>query len=151
MLKGDITPIKLASGEIVALHTIIDLNNAHAVEAVSFLKRNTGGPAETIPFEIDDDYEASLKLRSGADCAISGMRAYQDGRDLRVVYATRKGEWSEKNIVQFHEFYLTKNNDGAPGTPSNYFKERKTYNSKKTYCDVNRAIDNEATPGKGAK
>lgn len=150
-LLGDMTPIKLANGEVVALHTIIDLKNAHTVETISFLKRNPRGAAEAIPFEINDDYQGSLTLRSGADCAISGMRAFQDGKSLRVIYASRKGQWSEKDIVQFQEFDLTNNDEGAPGTPLHYFKERKVYNSKKAYCDVNRAIDSEASPGKGGK
>lgn len=142
-LQGDLTSIKLAGGEIVALHTIIDLNNAHAVETISFLKRNARGPADAIPFEMNGDYQAFLTLRSGADCAVSGMRAYRDGNSLRVVYASRKGQWSEKDIVQFIVFELTENDEGAPGTPSRYFKEGKSYGSKKAYCDVNRAIENE--------
>jgi hypothetical protein len=149
VLRGDMTPIKLASGEVVALHTIIDLNNAHAVETVSFLIRNPLGAAEAIPFEINDDYQASLTLRSGADCAISGVRAFQDGKKIRVVYASRKGQWSEKNTVQFQEFDLTNNNERAPGTPLHYFKERKVYSSKKAYCDVNRAIESEASSVNG--
>ncbi|MFS2025020.1 carbapenem self-resistance protein CarG family protein [Massilia sp. GER05] len=149
VLRGDMTPIKLASGDVVALHTIIDLNNAHALETVSFLIRNPRGAAEAIPFEINDDYQASLTLRSGADCAITGMRAFQDGKKIRVVYASRKGQWSEKNSVKFQEFDLTKNDERAPGTPLHYFKERKVYSSKKAYCDVNRAIDSEASPING--
>ncbi|MCS0630462.1 hypothetical protein NX786_14070 [Telluria mixta] len=145
-LRGDLTPIKLVGGEIVALRTIIDLNNAHAVETISFLKRNPRGPAEAIPFEINGDYQPSLTMRSGADCAVSGTRVFRDGHILRIVYASRKGEWADKHTVRFVVFELTENVEGAPGTPAQYFKERRAYGSKGAYCDVNRAIETEASP-----
>jgi hypothetical protein len=142
--RSDITTIKLTDGEIEMLHTVIDLNNAHPEETISFFKRSSSGPAEHIPFEMDGDYTPFLPLRSGADCAISGMRAFRRGDKLQVVYALRKGGWVEKKVVTFVVFELARNEEGAPGTPSLYFRQQAKRVSKQSYCDVNQAIEKEA-------
>lgn len=141
--QGDITPIKLASGEVMMLHTMIDLNNAHPVETISFFRPNASGPAEHIPFEMDGDYQPFLPLRSGADCAISGMRAFRNGDHLQIVYALRTGAWVEKKAVTFLVFELAKNEEGAPGTPPLYFRQQNKLVSRQAYCDVNQALDKE--------
>jgi hypothetical protein len=142
--QRDITPIKLATGEVMMLHTLIDLNNAHPVETISFFRPSINGPAEHIPFEMDGDYQSFLPLRSGADCAISGMRAFRDGENLHIVYALRKGGWVEKKAVTFVVFELAKNEEGAPGTPPLYFRQQNKLVSKRAYCDVNQALEKEA-------
>jgi hypothetical protein len=141
--QGDITSIRLADGELSMLHTMIDLNNAHPVETISFFRRSASGPAEQLPFEMDGDYQPYLAMRSGADCAISGMRAFRQGGSLQIVYALRKGGWAEKKLVTFIVFVLAKNEEGAPGTPPLYFRQRNKLVSKQAYCDVNRALESE--------
>jgi hypothetical protein len=142
--QGDITTIRLSGGELSMLHTLLDLNNAHPMETISFFKRSASGPAEQIPFEMDGDYQPILPLRSGADCAISGMRAFRQADKLEIVYALRKGGWAEKKLVTFVVFELATNEEGAPGTPSLYFRQRSKLTSKQAYCDVNRALEKEA-------
>jgi hypothetical protein len=141
--QGDITTIRLPGGELSMLHTLLDLNNAHPMETISFFKRSASGPAEQIPFEMDGAYQPILSLRSGADCAISGMRAFRQADKLEIVYALRKGGWAEKALVTFLVFELTTNEEGAPGTPPLYFKQRSKLMSKQAYCDVNRALEKE--------
>lgn len=142
-LQGDITSIRLSGGEISVLHTVLELNNAHPTETISVFKRSTSGPAEQIPFEMYGDYQPILLLRAGADCAISGMRTSRQADKLEVVYAFRQGAWSEKKLVTFVVFELATNAEGAPGTPSLYFRQRSKRMSKQAYCDVNRALENE--------
>jgi hypothetical protein len=144
--QGDITSIRLASGELSMLHTMIDLNNAHPVETISFFRRSASGPAEQVPFELDGDYQPYLPLRSGADCAISGLRTFRKGDSLQIVYALRKGGWAEKKVVSFVVFELAMNEEGAPGTPPMYFRQRSKVVSKQAYCDVNRALEKEVPP-----
>jgi hypothetical protein len=143
--QGDIITIRLSAGELSMLHTVIDLNNAHAMETIGFFKRSASGPAEQVPFEIDGDYQPFLTLRSGADCAISGMRAFRQADKLEIVYALRKGGWTEKKLVTFVVFELATNEEGAPGTPPLYFRQRSKLVSKQAYCDVNRALEKEAS------
>jgi hypothetical protein len=143
--QGAITPIKLATGEVMMLHTLIDFNNAHPVETISFFKPSVSGPAEHIPFEMDGDYQPFLFLRSGADCAISGIRAFRNRDGLQLMYALRKGGWIEKQAVTFVVFELTKNAEDAPGIPRLYFRQQKKFVSRQTYCDVNQALEKEAS------
>jgi hypothetical protein len=149
--QRDITTIKLAAGDIALLHTAIDLNNAHTMETVSFFQPNARGAAAQIPFDMNGDYQPVLPLRSGADCAISGVRTIRSGERLKVVYALRKGGWAEQQPVTFLVFALERSDGGAPGTPSLYFKQQRKLASKAAYCDVNQALDKEtALYGAGA-
>lgn len=141
--QRDITTIRLAGGDIALLHTVIDLNNAHAMETISFFQPSATGAAVQIPFDMNGNYQPMLPLRSGADCAISGVRTIRSGESLKVVYAQRKGGWSERQSVTFLVFALERNDGGAPGTPSLYFKQQRKLASKAAYCDVNQALDKE--------
>lgn len=140
---GDITSIQMDGIEVSMLNTIIDTNNAHPIEILNFFVPNSKGIATQLSFEMNDDYVPYLPLRSGADCAISGARTIKNDKQLRLIYATRSGGWTEKKIVTFSIFELTKNDSGLPGTPDIYFKKVKTVNTKLSYCDVNAALDKE--------
>jgi hypothetical protein len=143
--QRDITTITLGSGPIALLRTSIDMNNAHPIDTVSFYRPRAQGPALQVPFEMNDDYPPVLPLRSGADCAISGFRAIKVGERLQVVYATRKGNWAERKKVSFMIFELASNSEALPGVPSEYFKQSKTVSSRNDYCDVNEALEKEAS------
>lgn len=140
----DITPIHLPDGDIALLHTLLDLNNAHPVETMSFFKPSADGPAQQIPFEFDGQYQPSLSQRSGADCVVSAVRVLRSGGKLQVVYATRKGQWADNKPVTFAIFTLARNDEGAPGTPPLYFRQVKKADTRAQYCDVNDALDKEA-------
>lgn len=140
----DITSIKLEDVEVALVNTVVDMNNAHSIEIISFFVPNSKGIATQLTFEMNNDYVPYLALRSGADCAISGARILRFDNHLRVVFATRKGDWSEKKQTEFTIFELNKNDGSMPGTPNTYFKQLKKINTKSSYCDVNAALDKES-------
>lgn len=141
---GGLTRIRTTVGEITMVHTLTPMNNAHDVQMIGFVKPNRKGPATHIPFEFERGYEPLLSMRTGADCMVSSSRVMRDGQRLRVAYAQRQGEWFDQKPVTIQVFELTANDDEAPGTPALYFTLRKTVETKKTYCDVNEALDKEA-------
>jgi len=141
---ADLTVLTTAAGEITMLHSTILMNNAHDVALVGFMKRNRSGAATRIPFEVRNDYEPYLSMRSGADCMVSSARILRDGGRLRVVYASRKGEWADKKPVTLELFELTMHSEEAPGTPALYFRSRKRSDTTTRYCDVDEALDKEA-------
>jgi len=147
--QRDMTIIKTAQGDITLLHTMIGMNSAHDVELISFFKRAASGPAEQIAFEQNGDYNPTLPVRHGADCAMTGVRVLQDGKRLRVVYASRKGDWFDKKPFNFSVFELTAEEGGMPGTPSLYFAEKSRVVSKTAYCDAGMALDKEAALYRG--
>lgn len=146
--QRDLTVIKTAQGDITLLHTLIGMNSAHDVELIGFVKRSASGPAEQIPFEQNGDYNPNLAVRHGADCAMTGVRVLRAGKDLRVVYAVRKGDWFDKKPFTFTVFELAEN-EGGPGTPSLYFAEKARVVSKTAYCDAGMSLDKEAALYRG--
>lgn len=146
--QRDLTVLKTAHGDITMLHTLIGMNSAHDVELIGFIRRNATGPAEQIPFEQNGDYNPHLPLRHGADCAVTGVRVLQSGKRLRVVYASRKGDWFDKKPFSFSVFELAEN-EGGMGTPSLYFVEKRKLVSKVAYCDAGMALDQEAALYRG--
>lgn len=139
----DITSIRVGDVNIAMLDTIINKNNAHPIEYLSFFIPNAGKAATQIPFEINGDYEPSLSIQKGADCVVSTVRVLHNGDNLRVIFASRKGEWAERKPFNFLVFDFTKNNEDAPGTPNIYFKQIKNTNTKSSYCDANVALEKE--------
>ncbi|WP_028100543.1 carbapenem self-resistance protein CarG family protein [Pseudoduganella violaceinigra] len=142
--QRDITTISLGGEEVSMLYTHIDKNNAHPIDTVTFFRSNSKGPAEHIPFQINDRIEPILQLRSGADCAMTGFRAFKAGDRLRVVYAQRDGNWADKRRVTFNVMDLKKNTDEDLDTPPIYFHEIAKVTTQSSYCDVNTALDTEA-------
>lgn len=140
----DITSIKLEDMEIALVNTVVNTNNAHPIEIISFFVPNSTGIATQLTFEMNNDYVPYLALRSGADCAISGARIMRFHNQLRIVFASRKGDWSEKKQTDFIIFELKKNDDDMPGTPNIYFKQLRKISTKSSYCDVNAALDKES-------
>ena len=126
------------------LYTPIDKNNAHPIDTVTFFRNNPRGPAQHIPLEINDRFEPILQLRSGADCAMTGFRAFKSGDRMRVVYAQRDGNWADKRRVTFTVMDLKKNTNEDLDTPPLYFHEISKATTQASYCDVNKALDSEA-------
>ena len=147
--QRDLNVIKTAQGDITLLHTLITMNSAHDVELYSFVRRAANGPAEQIPFEQGSDYNPTLPVRHGADCAVTGVRVLNNAKGLRVIYASRRGEWFDKKPFTFSVFELTSNEGGMPGTPPLYFSEKTTVTSKAVYCDAAMALDKEAALYRG--
>lgn len=142
--QRDITTISVDGMELQMLYTNIDRNNAHPIDTVTFFRSNAKGPAQHVPFEIQRRFEPILQLRSGADCAVTGFRAFRWKGKLRVVYAQREGSWMDKHRVIFTVMELTKNTDDDLDTPPLYFHEVGKVTSQVPYCDVNQAIESEA-------
>lgn len=141
---ADITPIKWGGMTISMLDSVVDMNNAHTVEYISFFAPNAKGAAAQLTFEIDDDYKTGLTLNRGADCAMSGVRVLMRGDKLRVAYARRKGEWVDKKKFDVTIYELIKTEGGLPGYPDVYFKEVAKKVTDKVYCDANMALDKES-------
>jgi hypothetical protein len=142
--QRDLTPISVGGMELQMLYTNIDKNNAHPIDTVTFFRTNPKGPAQHVPFEINRRIEPILQLRSGADCAMTGFRAFKWKDNLRVVYAQRDGNWADKRRVTFTIMELKKNVDEDLDTPPLYFREVGKATSNAPYCDVNEAFDSEA-------
>lgn len=140
---ADLTPIQTVAGEITMLHSLTPMHNAHDVRMLSFFKRSGNGPATHIPFEAKVGYKPLLELQTGADCVYSSARVMRNGKSVRVVYATREGEWFDKKRVRFQLFDFRFNDQEISGTPLLYFALTKTVDTKKRYCDVNEALDQE--------
>lgn len=132
------------------LHALIDVNGAHNIELYSFFKRTASGPATQVPFERGGNYEATLAVRHGADCAMTGVRVLQGARQPRVVYALRKGDWSDEKPFTYTIYELVSNGGEMPATPSLYFAEKKKVVSKLAFCDAEEALDKEAQLYQGA-
>lgn len=142
--QRDLTSIAVAGMELQMLYTNIDKNNAHPIDTVTFFRANAQGPAQHVPFEINHRIEPILQLRSGADCAMTGFRAFKWKDQLRVVYAQREGNWADKRRVTFIVMELKKNTNEDLDTPPLYFHEIDKVTSQASYCDVNEALDSEA-------
>lgn len=142
--QRDLTSISVAGVELQMLYTNIDKNNAHPTDTVTFFRANAKGPAQHVPFEINHRIEPILQLRSGADCAMTGFRAFRSKDQLRVVYAQRDGNWADKRRVTFTIMELKKNTNEDLDTPPLYFHEIDKATSQAAYCDVNEALDSEA-------
>lgn len=141
--QRDLTIIKSFAGDITLLHTLISVNGAHDIELYSFFKRTAAGPAEQIPFARGGSHDAALPVRHGADCALTGVRVLQSGKQLRVVYAARKGDWFDEQPFTYTVYELTSNGGEMPDTPSLYFAEKKKVASKVALCDAGEALDKE--------
>jgi hypothetical protein len=140
----EMVKIKLKDKNIYLLNTVIELNNAHPIEIISFFLPNAHGVAQQVAFEISDDYQPNLTMRSGADCAVSAVSILQENDSLRVVYASRKGNWADKKVVVFTVYDLARNESGMPGTPDLYFKQTKKIDTTSSYCDAKAALTAEA-------
>jgi hypothetical protein len=143
--QRDLTTISVAGMDLQMLYTNIDKNNAHPIDTVTFFRANAKGPAQHIPFEINHRIEPILQLRSGADCAMTGFRAFKWKDQLRVIYAQREGNWTDRRRVTFTIMELTKNANEDLDTPPLYFHEVDKATSQVFYCDVNEALDAEAS------
>ncbi|KQZ39500.1 hypothetical protein [Duganella sp. Root1480D1] len=142
--QRDITIIDLGNEKVSMLYTHIDKNNAHPIDTVTFFLSNPSGAAQHIPYQINGRFEPILQLRSGADCAMTGFRAFKAGNRMRVVYAQRDGNWADKRRVTFTVMDLKKNSDEQLDTPPLYFQELTKVTTQASYCDVNTALDTEA-------
>ena len=142
---GALTPVKAAGVELTLFNSVIDANNAHQIETIGFFLASAKGPAAQVAFDFDAGYTSLLLLKSGADCAISAARILRRGAQLRVVYAQRKGEWFDKKSARITLFELDNQSQGTPGLPNLYFRKVKHVDTRALYCDMNDALDKEAT------
>jgi hypothetical protein len=144
-LTADITSIKWGNMTVSALHTVLDVNNAHNTDTISFFLANPKGAASQLAFESGAlKYTPNLTLRGGADCMVSGIKVLMQGEVLRVVFAERKGEWFDEKKFDFTIYELVKGEQGVPGYPDIYFKNSKKVTTAGKYCDANMALDKEA-------
>ena len=142
--QRDITSISANGIELKMLYTDIDRGN-HTLRTITFFRSNDKGPAEQIPFEINEKFVPTLQLNSGADCAISAFRAFKSKAGLRVIFAEREGWWAEDRRVTFTVMELKENDD--PETvfaPPLSFRQVNKFTSQRKFCDVNQAMDADA-------
>lgn len=143
--QRDITSISANGIELKMLYTNIDRGN-HTLRTITFFRANDKGPAEQVPFEVKEKFVPALQLQSGADCAISGFRAFKSKTGLRVVYAERDGMWADDRSVNFTVMELKENDDPETvDAPALSFRQVSKFTSQRKFCDVNQALDAEAT------
>jgi hypothetical protein len=143
--QRDITRILVNGIELQMLHTEIDSLNPHTYRAITIFRANDKGPAQLIPFEVNEKLLPTLELQSGADCAISGFRALKLKNGLRVIYAKREGLWADERRVTFTVMELKKNEDPeSDPAPILSFRQVSKFTSQRKFCDVNEALDSEA-------
>jgi len=143
--QRDITNISVNGIELQVLYTDIDMNNSHTWRTITVFRANAKGPAQQIPFEMEEKFVPTLQLSEGADCAISGFRAFKSKTGLRVVYAKRDGFWADEKRVTFTIMELKENNDPeSVAAPPLSFRQVSKFTSQRKFCDVNEALDSEA-------
>ncbi|MGW8391056.1 hypothetical protein [Pseudoduganella sp. HUAS MS19] len=139
--QRDITSISANGIELKMLYTDIDRGN-HTLRTITFFRANDKGPAEQIPFEIDERFVPTLQLNSGADCALSGFRAFKSKAGLRVIFAEREGMWADDRSVTFTVMELKENDDPeTESAPPLSFRQVNKFTSQRKFCDVNKAMD----------
>lgn len=144
-LQRDLTSISTNGMELQMLYSEIDRNSPHTLQALTIFRANAKGPAQQIPFEIKKRFVPTLQFEAGADCAISGFRAFKLKNSLRVIYAQRDGNWADKRHVNFTVMELKENDDPETvDAPSLSFREVNKFTSQGYFCDVNQAMDVEA-------
>jgi hypothetical protein len=142
--QRDITSISAKGMELKMLYTDIDRGN-HTLRLITFFRANDKGPAQQIPFEINDRFVPTLQLNVGADCATTGFRALKSKAGLRVVYAERDGMWADDRRVNFTVMELQENDDPeSVDAPALSFRKVSKFTSQRKFCDVNEALDAEA-------
>lgn len=143
--QRDLTSISTNGIELKMLYTDIDRGN-HTLRTISFFRANDKGPAQQIPFEVNEKFVPMLQLSSGADCAVSDFRAIKLKTGLRVIYAEREGWWAEDRRVTFTVMELKENDDPETvDAPSLSFRQVNKFTSQRKFCDVNKAMEAEAT------
>lgn len=142
--QRDLTSVSANGIELKMLYTDIDSGN-HTLRQISFFRANDKGPAKQIPFEVNEKFIPALQLSSGADCAVSGFRAFKLKQGLRVIYAERDGFWAEDRRVTFTVMELKENDDPETvDAPLLSFRQVNKFTSQRKFCDVNQAMDAEA-------
>jgi hypothetical protein len=112
------------------------INKEHAWELVPFFNRQG-------KFELD-----SQRTTLGADCALGVVvviEANEKNSPVAVLVANRElgKSYADPAHVSFSYYELARNADGIPGWPSIYWKETRTIESMRDYCDVKDALRSE--------
>ncbi len=135
--------------------------NAHSFEVTTIyatLKSSESEESEmkVIPVKREDGEELlNVKTGGGADCVLFDYRllADPDHHSAVLITATRKfgASFADEQLVTFERYRLTRNQEGIPGNAVLYFKFEKRWESKKTFCDVNDAFQEELALPSAAK
>jgi len=99
--------------------------------------------------------EKSLPLKEaistveGADCVLQDIRVLrstsQKNAPVIIIIGQREfGEsYADETSVKFTVLELKHNEEGNPGDPPFQFEQKRIIEGKKTYCDINRAFQEE--------
>jgi hypothetical protein len=140
--------------------------NAHGFDVVSFYARDKAAGEKAswnlVPvFGQVANANASERLEitvgGGADCVLHDFRLLRSDDDKRVMLVIAQRDmgdsFADAAPVHFTWYDLARNEDEAPGEPWLSFRQTRTTQAAKTYCDVEEAFDKElhlgTTSGKG--
>jgi hypothetical protein len=140
--------------------------NAHGFDVVSFYVRDKAAGEKAfwnlVPMfgqvaKADISEHLEITVGGGADCVLHDFRLLRSDDDKRVMLVIAQRDmgdsFADAAPVHFTWYDLTKNEDEAPGEPWLYFRQTRTSQATKPYCDVEEAFDKElhlgATGGNG--
>lgn len=140
--------------------------NAHGFDVVSFYVRDkTAGEKafwNLVPVfgqvaKADASEHLEITVGGGADCVLHDFRLLHSDDDKRVMLVIAQRDmgdsFADAAPVHFTWYDLTKSEDEAPGEPWLSFRQTRTTQATKPYCDVEEAFDKElhlgTTGGKG--
>lgn len=121
--------------------------NAHSFDLASLYITVNGQWEAVTVFDADKERD-QLTSSGGADCVLHDFRLSQKSpqKPFRLIVADREfgNSFVDVQPVVFRIYSLTNNADNMPGRPTWYFELRATRTSRKSYCDVGEAFDQEA-------
>jgi hypothetical protein len=130
--------------------------NAHGFDVVSFYARDkTAGEKafwNLIPVfgqaaKGDPTERLEITVGGGADCVLHDFRLLHsdDDKQVMLVIAQRDmgDSFADAAPVHFTWYNLVRNEDEAPGEPWLTFRQTRTTQAAKPYCDVEQAFDAE--------
>ena len=140
--------------------------NAHGFDVVSFYVRDKAAGEKAfwnlVPVfgqmaKADASERLEITVGGGADCVLHDfrlLRSDDDKRAMLVIAQRDMGDsFADPAPVHFTWYDLAKNEDEAPGEPWLSFRQTRTTQATKPYCDVEEAFDKElhlgATGGNG--
>lgn len=130
--------------------------NAHGFDVVSFYVRDKAAGEKAfwnlVPVfgqiaKADAPERLEITVGGGADCVLHDFRLLRsdDDRHVMLVIAQRDAgdSFADAAPVHFTWYDLAKNVDETPGEPWLSFRQTRTTQATKPYCDVEEAFDKE--------
>jgi len=145
--------VTLDGADLIVLRAYRENYNAHSFDTVSFYsgslvdKKQQLGVVPIFSAQRKEPELHEITIGGGADCNLTDFRLVKGGggRPARLIVAHRDpgSSYADEATVRFVVYEFTKSEEGDAGTPPLSFQEKSRSNSKKKFCDVNEAFDQE--------